>query len=458
MRARLAVLAVAGLIAVLGVTAITASGTGHETEVRITAALAADGRIEFALQQREADEGWSERLLPRARFFPATVAAGRWLVSTPLTVRAPGDGDDAAGTEVRIVAQRLADGRTEFALQQREADDEWGERLLPRARFFPATVTVGRWLVSTPLTVSLPELLLGTAADGGSVASDRAALVALYNATEGASWSTRTNWLSGRPLDEWHGVTTNSNGRVTELDLSSNDLHGALPAALGDLTNLESLRLSDNALTGQIPAALGDLTNLRALNLGSEGRGKLTGPIPAALGNLTNLESLDLSSNELTGSIPAWLGDLSNLRALNLSSNPLTGRIPAALGNLTNLESLWLGWNELTGPVPAWAGRPLQPGRAGPLGQRVDGADPGRAGRPLQPGRAGPLVQPVDGADPGLAGRPHQPEIPGPRDQPVGRADPGRAGRPLQPGRAVAVGKPVDGVRAGRLTRCSRRQ
>ena len=76
MRARLAVLAVAGLIAVLGVTAITASGTGQETEVRITAALAADGRIEFALQQREADEGWSERLLPRSRFFPATIAAG----------------------------------------------------------------------------------------------------------------------------------------------------------------------------------------------------------------------------------------------------------------------------------------------------------------------------------------------------------------------------------------------
>ena len=44
MRARLAVLAVAGLIAVLGVTAITASGTGHETEVRITAQRLADGR------------------------------------------------------------------------------------------------------------------------------------------------------------------------------------------------------------------------------------------------------------------------------------------------------------------------------------------------------------------------------------------------------------------------------
>ena len=121
MRSRLAVLAVAGLIVVLGVTAITASGTGHETEVRITAALGADGRIEFALQQREADDSWSERLLPRARFFPATIAAGRWLVSTPLTVRAPGAGDDAEGAEVRITAQRFADGRTEFALQQREA-------------------------------------------------------------------------------------------------------------------------------------------------------------------------------------------------------------------------------------------------------------------------------------------------------------------------------------------------
>ena len=48
--------------------------------------------------------------------------------------------------------------------------------------------------------------------DGGSVASDRAALVALYNSTGGASWIIRTNWLSDRPLNEWHGVTTNRVG------------------------------------------------------------------------------------------------------------------------------------------------------------------------------------------------------------------------------------------------------
>ncbi len=105
MRLGLAVLAVAWLIAVLGATAITASAAGHEAEVRITAQRLADGRTEFALQQRDGDWEWGERLLPRARFFPATATVGRWLSSTPLTVRAPGAGDDAAGTEVRIIRE-----------------------------------------------------------------------------------------------------------------------------------------------------------------------------------------------------------------------------------------------------------------------------------------------------------------------------------------------------------------
>ena len=129
-------------------------------------------------------------------------------------------------------------------------------------------VFVGGYGVGTyTLTVSIVDDHGDMAEDGGSVASDRAALVALYNATEGGSWTTRTNWLSGRPLDEWHGVTTDSDGRVIALNLLSNSLDGALPAALGDLTNLESLRLLDNPLTGPIPAALGDLTNLESLDL-----------------------------------------------------------------------------------------------------------------------------------------------------------------------------------------------
>ena len=47
----------------------------------------------------------------------------------------------------------------------------------------------------------------------GSVDGDRAALVALYNATGGDNWKDKTNWLSDRPIGTWHGVGTNAQGR-----------------------------------------------------------------------------------------------------------------------------------------------------------------------------------------------------------------------------------------------------
>ena len=158
-----------------------------------------------------------------------------------------------------------------------DTNDDYGDTLASRLYWnAPSSgeryiAVVGYGIGTYTLTVSIVDDHGDTAEDGGSVASDRAVLVALYNATEGGSWTTRTNWLSGRPLDEWHGVTTDSGGRVTALNLSSNSLTGALPAALGDLTNLEiAVALGSNPLTGPIPAALGDLTNLRELHLGSQ--------------------------------------------------------------------------------------------------------------------------------------------------------------------------------------------
>ena len=57
-------------------------------------------------------------------------------------------------TDVRISARQLEDGRVEVGLQQR-VDGEWGERALPRSRYFPADATVNRWLNSTPMIVSV---------------------------------------------------------------------------------------------------------------------------------------------------------------------------------------------------------------------------------------------------------------------------------------------------------------
>ena len=134
-----------------------------------------------------------------------------------------------------------------------------------------------------------------------TLAEEKAALVALYNATGGANWTNRTNWLTNVPVGQWHGVITDAKGRVTDLDLPHNGLTGEIPAELGILPRLQWLNLSWNELTGEIPAELGSLTNLRDLFLwGNE----LTGEIPAELGNLPKLQWLNLSENELTGEIP----------------------------------------------------------------------------------------------------------------------------------------------------------
>ena len=181
----------------------------------------------------------------------------------------------------------------------------------------------------------------------GSVGSDQAALVALYNSAGGASWTTSTNWDTAEPLNMWFGVGTDADGRVTGVELPSNNLRGSLPAELDDLTKLTSLNLSENRLSGTIPDVR-DLTELTSLNLGDN---QLSGTIPDVR-DLTELTSLNLGDNQLSGTIPGWLGSLTSLTTLNLRDNRLTGTIPEELGNLTQLDILYLDDNQLSGPIP----------------------------------------------------------------------------------------------------------
>ena len=58
------------------------------------------------------------------------------------------------GGEARIAARRTADGRVEFALQQRQPDGVWGERQLPDQRFLPSETTPGRWSTSSPIGIA----------------------------------------------------------------------------------------------------------------------------------------------------------------------------------------------------------------------------------------------------------------------------------------------------------------
>ena len=223
----------------------------------------------------------------------------------------------------------------------RRGERQW-RWLLPTAP--PAVLTV--------LVALLGTLLLAAEARTQDFAADRAALVALYNATDGPNWNNNRNWLSDKPLDQWYGVTV-QNGRVTRLFLGDNQMTGPIPSELGNLANLQELNLRYNQLTGPIPPELGNLANLEVLFLLAN---QLTGPIPPELGNLANLEWLSFSGNQLRGSIPSELGKLANLEWLILSNNRLTGAIPPELSQLANLEWLSFSGNQLTGSIPSELG------------------------------------------------------------------------------------------------------
>ena len=179
--------------------------------------------------------------------------------------------------------------------------------------------------------------------------TDRAALVALYNATDGPNWLDNENWLSAAPIGEWARVATNDSGRVAALSLFQNQLSGELPPELGNLAHLRSMNLFGNQLSGGLPSELGNLANLQVLDLSWN---RLSGEMPPELGNLVNLRSLNLSGNQLSGALPSELGNLGNLTRLDLFGNQLSGETPQELGNLANLQELRLSGNLLSGCIP----------------------------------------------------------------------------------------------------------
>ena len=245
----------------------------------------------------------------------------------------------------------------------------------------------------------------------GELASDRNALIAIYNAANGANWINSDNWLTDKPVSEWYGVAVNHVERVIGLHLDGNGLSGAIPPEIGDLAYLQWIDLQRNQLSGEIPPELGGLSLLEELRL-SENR--LSGAIPPELGGLPRLAELRLSGNSLAGCLPKnllkaleneeltrlgrppicepfspspdrdsltafynatgganwttqdnwlseypigkWSGVETNgdgrVVSLHLYENGLTGAIPAEIGDFAYLEWLDLPNNQLSGEMP----------------------------------------------------------------------------------------------------------
>ena len=350
-----------------------------------------------------------------------------------------------------------------------------------------------------PLVLALALLLTAplSACDRTSPETDREALVALYNATDGESWKRNNNWLSSAPIGEWHGVSVDEDGRVVMVSLLLNQLSGEIPRELGDLASLKELWLSRNQLSGKIPRELANLTSLNELHLD---KNQLSGEIPPELDNLANLWSLSIDENRLSGCVSDYLsglddrvnlpvcappghpGDKETLTALfnstegeswkhsdnwlssaplgewfgvsvdaegrvlelNLPSNQLSGEVPPGLGNLARLRVLRLYNNQLNGEIPPKLGKLANLRQLYLRGNRLSGEIPPELSKLANLWALSLDDNRFERGDTAGVGQSRRPHRVGPRRQPVERRGPAGVGQSRQLGMAKHRAEPID--------------
>lgn len=132
--------------------------------------------------------------------------------------------------------------------------------------------------------------------------------------------------------------------------LTDNYLTGKIPAVLGNITSLKTIKLAYNPFApSQLPFELGNLKNLEYLWLSGC---HLVGEIPESIGNLSRLTNFDVSNNQLTGPIPSTLMQMKSIVQIELFNNSLTGELPLGWSNLTELRRFDASMNTLTGTIP----------------------------------------------------------------------------------------------------------
>lgn len=182
----------------------------------------------------------------------------------------------------------------------------------------------------------------------------RAALIELYEATDGDNWTKNTNWCSDLPLSEWYGISTYKEmNRLYEGDaiysigLSYNNLCGTLPVSIGNIPGLEALSLISNKISGTVPKEYFKIPDLNLC------RNSLTSIEEPENIDEVRTNFLALNQNSLSGSLPEFIGQAPSFQSVYLNDNDFTGKLPESYGSLVSAErQLYLNGNRLSGKLP----------------------------------------------------------------------------------------------------------
>ena len=202
--------------------------------------------------------------------------------------------------------------------------------------------------------------------EANPLVTEKDALLAIYKAYFGQTSTIYSkdweNWLSGLPVSDWEGVTTDEMGHVVRLRLPSVDMRSpdkfypvtvSFPPEIEDLTCLRDLEINSQITGSQtqapgskfiFPAEIGKLSSLESIYLAD----CCDYSFPSEISGWTNLEEMRISCSQLSLSLEAI--ELPNLNTLSINYTFGEGPVPEGIGNLPKLSYLQiLGF---TGPLP----------------------------------------------------------------------------------------------------------
>ncbi|XP_011048642.1 PREDICTED: protein STRUBBELIG-RECEPTOR FAMILY 6 [Populus euphratica] len=191
--------------------------------------------------------------------------------------------------------------------------------------------------------------------NGATDPNDASALRVMFSSMNSPAQLTQWSANGDDPCGQnWKGITC-SGSRVTEIKLPGLGLSGSLGYQLDSLKAVTNLDLSNNNLAGALPYQLPP--NLQRLNLANN---RLSGGIPYSISQMPSLTYLNLGHNQLQNQLGDMFGQLTSLSTLDVSFNLLTGDLPESFSSLSSVKSMYLQSNQFTGAIDVLANLPLE--------------------------------------------------------------------------------------------------